>query len=169
MLTLLKDDKRNSVSGYSFITDPVNGLDGQGTALLHAVVKNAHVQARLLINGTMWNHTEIVKVLRADHRFHGLLFACLHLSCEIPVRAPEYNTLRLVDLGDTPGAVYHDPYQSFLLFRYTKTTSTKGQGPPHPRFPSKRVASLLLVYLVKVRPMMVALAKVLTGTHLFAR
>lgn len=165
MPKLVKDDMRSTVTGYSFINDPANGIASQGRALPEAISKNAHLQAHLLINSTTWNQSEIRNVLKADHQFLGLLFTCLHLTSGLPARAAEYNTLRLVNLGDTPRSIYHDPYQLFLLFRYTKTTATKGQGSPHPRFPAKRVANLLLVYLVKVRPMMIALAKMLTGTE----
>jgi hypothetical protein len=163
----LVDDHRNIRPGYSFLDDPSNNLRRYRRCLHRAFVTSPAIADKFITsrsrrairdggnnnNNIAYNKDACRAWLVKTGQFLDMLTTLIHISGGQPARAEELATLLIRNTKDTHRGAYYMHNTIMLCTTYHKGRSIKGSNKVVPRFLPKSVATLLLQYLVIVRPL----------------
>lgn len=154
----IHDDMTEASAGHSFLGNPKNvHLQQTGSSLAEMVARTPGLRSRFLQDGAL-DSKELKKYFEIQKKFLGLLFTAIHLTAGIPARASESSCLLIVNTGDKIRNIMFQNNKLFIAYRWKKQTNLTGLQRPIPRFPSSRVANILVRYLTLVHPFLVSLA-----------
>jgi hypothetical protein len=162
LLQRLVDNHWSKDPGYSFLDDPRNKLGQYKHCLLQAFITSSSTEGKFIIasssssgggSSSEYKKDACYDWLRKAGEFLSMLTVLIHIGGGQPARAQELATLQIRGTSDTHRGVYYTHGTVMLCTRYHKGRSIKGSDKVIPRFLPKSVASLLLKYLVIVRPL----------------
>jgi hypothetical protein len=169
----LVDKYREDTPGYSFLDDPTNKLhERYGRCLLQAFITSPSIGNKFVTTtttsrsssssrgaiigggggGIEYNKDACHAWLTNTGKFLDMLTALIHIGGGQPARAEELATLRIRNTRYTYRGVFYIYDTIMLCTMYHKGRNITGSNKVIPRFLPKSVATLLLQYLVIVRP-----------------
>jgi hypothetical protein len=161
----LVDNHRNIQPGYSFLNDPDNKLQRYRRCLHRAFLTSPAIadkfittsssssSGRAIGSGVEYNKDACRAWLTTTGKFLDMLTTLIHIGGGQPARAEELATLLIRNTSHTQRGVYCMHSTIMLCTTYHKSRNITGSNKVIPRFLPKGVASLLLQYLVIVRPL----------------
>jgi hypothetical protein len=157
----LVDAHQRIQPGYSFLDDPSNNLQQYRRCLHRAFLVSPSIADKFIANrgaigdgaNIEYNKGACVAWLTRTGKLLDMLTALIHIGGGQPARAQELTTLFIRNTRYTHRGVYYMHNTIMLCTTYHKSRSIKGSSKVIPRFLPRNVASLLLQYLVIVRPL----------------
>ncbi len=148
------DLMESTTMDYSFVSDPKNQeLCVHKNSLAKFIVANAHLKNEFFLDdGNTINKQRVATFFKDISEFIRLLLILVHVTYGQPARATELHTLLLKNSPAGPRSLYWRYGTLVIHLKYNKTRSSTGQDAFVPRFLPPEVASLLLWYLVYVKP-----------------
>jgi hypothetical protein len=148
--------------GYSFLDDPSNDLQPYKRCLLQAFLASPLIAGKFITNWRAiergggdieYNQSACRAWLQKTGGFLDMLATLMHIGGGQPARAEELATVRIRNTSLAHRGVYYINDTIMLYTKYHKSRSAMGSDKAIARFLPKNVASLLLQYLVIVRPL----------------
>jgi hypothetical protein len=130
---------------HAFITSPSIGVKFI-TSSRGAIIRDGG-------SSIEYNKDACVAWLTTTGKFLDMLTALIHIGGGQPARAEELATLHIRNTQHARRGVFYMHKTIMLCTMYHKGRSIKGSDRVIPRFLPKNVATLLLQYLVIVRPL----------------
>lgn len=166
-LDRLTDHPGQLRAGYSFFSEPGNGLQGYEREVLGRALRDADLQARFFggrsrrgqageagdgSTETRWQESTVKRYLRLHRQFlTRLAMLCLILGGQ-PPRTPELFSVRVRNTANGERHLFLDHGMVMLATRYHKGYSVEGSCKLIHRFLPRRLGEALVRYLVLVQP-----------------
>ncbi len=149
----LVDDMNETSTGYSFVSDPRNHLDGGRERMMKRLAASLEAGSLLRIQGgSVEVHPEAWRKYRLHlQQFLATLFILIHTD-DVPARGVEILPIRCENAPEAPRNVFVHDGQVMIVTAYHKSQAITGQQKVIARFLSRRVGRLLITYLTEVRP-----------------
>ena len=158
------DDLSSQVNCFSFLTDNRNGMKQIIKASLGNIQNSAQFRNSIMFvdpitNAKRYNPVGIHSWFENVAVFFRYLIFLIHVTSGQPARGPELTTYKIRNDENGMRSVYYLMDTLMLLTSYWKGSNIWKTDKPIGRFLPKMVASLLLEYLVVIRPLEKILAK----------
>ncbi len=149
----LVDDMNETSTGYSFVSDPRNHLDGGRERMMKRLSASPEAGSLLRIRGgSVEGHPEAWRKYRLYlQQFLATLFILVHTD-DVPARGVEILPIRCENAPEAPRNVFVHDGQVMIVTAYHKSQAITGQHKVIARFLGRRVGRLLITYLTEVRP-----------------
>jgi hypothetical protein len=156
----LVDDYRNREDGYSFVTDPANGLLQHRRALLQVLMSGDHRSSFVIDTtaGTRLNAAGCRRWLRDCEQCLQYMFQDMILSWGVPSRATEIATVNPFNIGGRR-SVFWKSGLMLIILRYHKGQKITGLERWVIHALPPRLSRLLALYLGYVIPTAAYMAK----------
>ena len=149
-LAALKDDLRENTQGYSFVSNPANGLQRCYRQLLQRSWECSPETA--LQKDGEWRHEACSAYLEEEQKMLRYILLLLHLTGGQPARGPELTTIRHQNSSAAMRNIYVSNGQLFYMIEYHKARRTTNKSFFVVRYLPLQVGQMLFKYLVYVRP-----------------
>ena len=149
----LVDDMNETSTGYSFVSDPRNHLDGGRERMMKRLSASPEAGSLLRIRGgSVEGHPEAWRKYRLYlQQFLATLFILVHTD-DVPARGVEILPIRCENAPEAPRNVFVHDGRVMIVTAYHKSQAITGQHKVIARFLGRRVGRLLITYLTEVRP-----------------
>ena len=152
-LKQLVDDMNETSTGYSFVSDSRNRLDGGRERMMKRLAASSEAKSFILIRaGSVEVQPEAWRKYRLHlQQFLATLFILIHTD-DVPARGVEILPIRCENAPEAPRNVFVHDGQVMIVTAYHKSQAITGQHKVIARFLGRRVGRLLIAYLTEVRP-----------------
>ena len=150
VLSRLKDDMVNSKPGYSFVSDPANGL-GHGHAQLLSHACSRHGSLSALSGHGSWNWYAVRQYLKLTTKLEEMLFGGLYTSCGQAPRLREIVSLECENTSTGMRGIYVWNGSVIYIIRHHKAKRTTNHEFNVVRFLPARLGVVTVWYLAYIR------------------
>ena len=149
----LVDDMNDTSTGYSFVSDPRNQLNGGRERMMRRLAASSEATSLIRIRaGSVEVQPEAWRKYRLHvQQFLATLFILIHTD-DVPARGVEILPIRCENAPEAPRNVFVHDGQVMIVTAYHKSQAITGQQKAIARFLGRRVGQLLIAYLTEVRP-----------------
>jgi hypothetical protein len=165
----IKDDLSTHRPGYSFLSHPLNRMEGSCKHLSRRAFSR---ELGFALQGP--GREKALNYLKSCDRLVMLLFSGIHLTSGMPARGEELRVVRWADSAAVPRNIFVYNGRVMLVFSYNKAGLKSNNSFYIVRFPAPSVQHVLFLYLAYIRPFSDFLARQLkiaaskaTNPHLF--
>lgn len=169
VLRNIKDDLSTHRPGYSFLSHPLNHMEG---SFKHLSRRAFSKKLGFALQGP--GREKALDYLKSRDRLVMLLFSAIHLTSGMPARGEELRVVRWADSAAVPRNIFIHNGHVMLVFSYNKAGLKSNSSFYIVRFPAPSVQHVLFLYLAYIRPFSDFLARRLrvedskaTNPHLF--
>ncbi|KAF4473733.1 ATP-dependent DNA helicase tlh1 [Colletotrichum fructicola Nara gc5] len=156
-LSKTKDRMVNTHQGYSFVSEPANGLQ---EAYLDLSQRACLSKIDGLLSKDGWVVRRVQRYINDSEALLSALFALIHLTGGQAARGSELTSVQYQNGTSTPRGVYIHSGALVLITRHHKTRHTTNNEFQVARFLPTAVGRLLYLYLVYIRPFTSMLTRV---------
>ncbi|KAE9565912.1 hypothetical protein CGMCC3_g17908 [Colletotrichum fructicola] len=156
-LSKTKDRMVNTHQGYSFVSEPANGLQD---AYLDLSQRACLSKIDGLLSKDGWVVRRVQRYINDSEALLSILFALIHVTGGQAARGSELTSVQYQNGTSTPRGVYIYSGALVLITRHHKTRHTTNNEFQVARFLPTAVGRLLYLYLVYIRPFTSMLTRV---------
>jgi hypothetical protein len=120
-LRAIQDSMVNNQVGWSFLSEPANGLQ---RSFQHLQQRAWQDKPSALMARQRWVPSRVAKYLQQVTAFKPLLLLCIHFTGGMPGRGTEIGTIRWCNTQTAIRSVFVQHGQLLIIIEYTKTQRT---------------------------------------------
>lgn len=151
MISGLYDSPSDKSLGYSFLSDPRNQLDANQSELASLIISRQDLSF-FFTKQKDWNCAALFQWLSNSEDLLALLTSAIQLTSGMPARSTELVTALVTNTLVESRHLYILHHSIAMILNYNKSRNMTGKEKVIPRFLSTEVSTLLLQYLVYIRP-----------------
>ncbi|PMD52182.1 uncharacterized protein K444DRAFT_545924 [Hyaloscypha bicolor E] len=166
-LRTVRDDFTCRAPGWSFLQEEQNGLRFAYKALLHRTWSSAYLGQPFAKAGR-WLVQTCSAYFESESELRSEIFAAIHLTAGLPARGPEITSIKVCNTAQVMRNLIFREGRLLLVIEYNKARASNYHAFYIVRYLPQRLAELVYLYLVYIRPFISILASQLRFSYLHA-
>jgi hypothetical protein len=156
-LNAVRDDFTCRVPGYSFLQEEHNGLRFGYKALSQRAWSSLYRRQQFTKSGR-WLSQTCSAYFESESELRSEIFAAIHLTAGLPARGPEITSVKVCNTAQVMRSLVFREGRLLLVIEYNKARASNYHAFYIVRYLPPKLAELVYLYLVYVRPFTTFLA-----------